>query len=86
VSRKICRRLDRDALKTEIDSVKAKAKEENLSATTLRAIGILLLVTAACVAILNLKRVADLGMLWLSPVLLVIGIGLVVKARGANKS
>ena len=49
----------------------------DLSATTLRVIGILFLVTAAVVAILNLKRVANLGMLWLNAPLLVIGIAFV---------
>ena len=52
-----------------------------MSATTLRTIGILILVAAAGVAILNLKRVANLGMMWLVPVLMVIGIGLVVRSR-----
>ena len=37
-----------------------------MSATTLRLIGILFLVGAAVVAVLNLKRVANLGMIWLS--------------------
>jgi hypothetical protein len=40
-------------------------------------IGILFLVAAAVVAVLNLKRVANLGMMWLSPPLLVLGIALV---------
>jgi hypothetical protein len=44
-------------------------------------IGILFLVAAAIVAILNLKRVANLGMLWLTAPLLIIGIALVVIAR-----
>jgi hypothetical protein len=48
-----------------------------LSATTLRVIGILFLVAAAVVAVLNLKRVANLGMLWLNAPLLVIGIAFV---------
>jgi hypothetical protein len=54
---------------------------EILSATTLRVIGILFLVAAAVVAILNLKRAANLGMMWLSPPLLIVGIALVVMAR-----
>jgi hypothetical protein len=37
----------------------------------------LFLVTAAVVAVLNLKRVANLGMMWLSPPLLVVGIAFV---------
>jgi hypothetical protein len=48
-----------------------------LSAKTLKIIGFLFLVAAAVVAILNLKRVADLGMIWLSPPLLIVGIALV---------
>jgi hypothetical protein len=51
-----------------------------LSATTLRVIGILFLVAAAVVAVLNLKRVANLGMMWLSPPLLILGIALVAIA------
>ncbi|HEX9422901.1 MAG TPA: hypothetical protein VF899_06635 [Pyrinomonadaceae bacterium] len=48
-----------------------------MSATTLRVIGILFLVAAAVVAVLNLKRVANLGMLWLNAPLLVIGIAFI---------
>jgi hypothetical protein len=54
---------------------------KNLSATTLRVIGILLLVTAAVVAVLNLKRVANLGMVWLWPPLFIVGIGLIAVSR-----
>ena len=52
----------------------------DLSPTTLRVIGILFLVTAAVVAVLNLKRVANLGMVWLSPPLLIVGVALVALA------
>jgi len=52
-----------------------------LSSKTLRLIGILFLVTAAVLAVLNLKRVADLGTLWISMPLLIIGIALVAIAR-----
>ena len=52
----------------------------NLSATTLRVIGILFLVAAAVVAVLNLKRVANLGLVWLSPPLLIVGMAFVVLA------
>jgi len=51
-----------------------------LSVTTLRVIGLLFLVTAAVVAVLNLKRVANLGMMWLSPPLLIVGVALVALA------
>lgn len=52
-----------------------------MSATTLRVLGILFLVAAAAVAVMNLKRVANLGMFWLSPPLLIVGIGLVAASR-----
>jgi hypothetical protein len=51
-----------------------------LSATTLRVIGILFLVAAAVVAVLNLKRVANLGMMWLSPPLMIVGLAFVALA------
>lgn len=54
--------------------------KNNLSPTTLRIIGILFLVAAAVVAVLNLKRVANLGMVWLSPPLLILGLALVAVA------
>ncbi|HEX6648757.1 MAG TPA: hypothetical protein VF075_04440 [Pyrinomonadaceae bacterium] len=47
----------------------------------LRLIGILLLVAAVVAAILNLHRVADLGMPWLAPLLLVLGMALVIFAK-----
>ena len=47
----------------------------------LRVIGLLLLVAAVVAAILNLHRVADLGMPWLAPLLLVLGAAFVVFAR-----
>lgn len=52
-----------------------------MSSSVLRNLGILFLIAAAVVAVLNLKRVANLGIMWLSPVLLVIGIAFVVNAR-----
>ena len=47
----------------------------------LRLIGILLLVAAVAAAILNLHRVADLGMPWLAPLLLVLGAAFVVFSK-----
>jgi len=44
-------------------------------------IGIVLLITAAVVAILNLHRVADLRMPWLAPLIMVCGIVFVILAR-----
>jgi hypothetical protein len=43
-------------------------------------IGFLFLVAAAVVAVLNLKRVANLGMMWLSPPLLIVGLAIVALA------
>ena len=50
-------------------------------ALLLRLIGILLIVGAVAAAILNLHRVADLGMPWLAPLLLVLGAAFVVFAK-----
>ena len=52
-----------------------------MNPTLLRVIGFLLLVAAVVAAILNLHRVADLGMPWLAPLLLVLGVAFVVFAR-----
>jgi hypothetical protein len=43
-------------------------------------IGIVFLVAAAVVAVLNLRRVANLGMMWLSPPLLIVGLAFVALA------
>jgi hypothetical protein len=43
-------------------------------------IGFLFLVAAAVVAVLNLKRVANLGMMWLSPPLMIVGLAFVAFA------
>ena len=51
----------------------------------LRIIGILFLVGAVLAAILNLHRVANLGMPWLAPLLLIFGAALVVFAKRAGK-
>lgn len=56
-----------------------------MSPKTLALIGILFLVAAAVVAVLNLKRVADLGMVWLSPVLLIFGAALMAISRRQGK-
>jgi hypothetical protein len=52
-----------------------------MSAKTVRLLGIVCLITAALMAVLNLKRVANLGTFWLSAPLLVIGIALVAASR-----
>jgi hypothetical protein len=49
--------------------------------TTVRIIGIVLLVAAAVIAVLNLKRVANLGVGSFVGVLVVLGVLLVVKAK-----
>ena len=46
-----------------------------------RVIGILFLVAAVVAAVLNLHRVANLGMPWLGPILLVLGAALVISAK-----
>jgi len=56
-----------------------------MSRGLLRLIGILLLVAAAVAAILNLHRVANLGMPWLAPLLLVLGAAFMVFARGRQR-
>jgi len=40
-----------------------------------------MLLAAVVIALLNLKRVANLGMLWLNAPLLVMGVALVLAAR-----
>jgi len=52
-----------------------------MNPSLIRLIGFLLLVAAVVAAILNLHRVADLGMPWLAPLLLVLGVAFVVFAR-----
>ena len=52
-----------------------------MSATTLRVIGFLFLVAAAVVAVMSLKRVANLGMVWLAAPLLIVGVGLLGASR-----
>ena len=56
-----------------------------MSPTAARMIGILFLVAAVAVAILNLKRVAALGMPWLAPVFIVLGAGLLAASRKARR-
>jgi hypothetical protein len=52
-----------------------------MSSKTLRLIGILFLVAATVLAVLNLKSVADLGALWAALPLMIIGIVLIAIAR-----
>jgi hypothetical protein len=43
--------------------------------------GMVFLVTAAVLAVLNLKRVADLGTFWVATPLLIVGMALIILAR-----
>ncbi len=52
-----------------------------MSNSTLRMLGIVCLVAAIVLAILNLKRVANLGTFWVSTPLLIVGIILITRAR-----
>ena len=52
-----------------------------MPAKTLRILSIVCLVAAAVVAVMNLKRVADLGMIWLPGVLVVCGAALMIASR-----
>ena len=52
-----------------------------MNSSTLRLIGFVFLIAAIISAVLNLKRVADLGMIWLTPVLLICGVVLVAAAK-----
>lgn len=52
-----------------------------VNSSTLRLIGFVFLIAAIISAVLNLKRVADLGMTWLTPVLLICGVVLVAAAK-----
>jgi hypothetical protein len=47
----------------------------------LRITGILFLIAAIVAAVLNLKRVANLGMPWLAPLLIILGAALTIAAK-----
>jgi hypothetical protein len=49
--------------------------------STLRIIGIVFLILAAAVAVLNLRRVADLGAVALPSVLTIVGLAFILRAR-----
>ena len=55
----------------------------NMSPKAMRLAGILFVVAAAVLMILNLKRVADLGSYWTAIPLFVIGIALIARSRKA---
>ena len=50
-----------------------------------RLVGILFLVAACVAAVLNLNRVANLGMPWLAPLFLIIGAAFVIFSKRAEK-
>jgi hypothetical protein len=51
----------------------------------MRMIGFLFIVAAVAVAILNLKRVAALGMPWLAPFFIVLGAGMIAASTRAKR-
>jgi len=51
-----------------------------------RLIGILFLVAACVAAVLNLHRVANLGMPWLGPLLLIVGAAFVIFSKRGEKN
>jgi hypothetical protein len=55
----------------------------NMSPKAMRIAGIIFMVAAAVLMVLNLKRVADLGSYWTAIPLFVIGIALVARSRKA---
>ena len=57
-----------------------------MTAPVLSVIGVLFLIAAVAAAILNLHRVADLGMPWLAPLFIVIGAAFVVFSRRSRTS
>jgi Ca2+/Na+ antiporter len=52
-----------------------------MSPTAFRLIGILFLIAAAVMAVMNLKRVANLGTFWISGTLFTIGTAFILLAR-----
>jgi fatty acid desaturase len=56
-----------------------------MTSSVLRLIGILFTIAAAVVAVLNLHRVANLGLPWLGPLLLIVGVTLVGFARRSKR-
>jgi hypothetical protein len=52
-----------------------------MSPRTMRIIGIIFMLLAATVAILNLRRVANLGAFYLPAILIVLGAAFILRAR-----
>jgi len=57
-----------------------------MTPSTMRILGIACFVAAVAIAILNLKRFAGLGMNSLVPILMILGIVFVARAKRAGKS
>jgi hypothetical protein len=55
----------------------------NMTPATARLIGIIFMLAAAILMILNLKRVANLGSYWVALPLFIIGVALVARSRRA---
>jgi hypothetical protein len=56
-----------------------------MTPSVLRLIGILFLVAAVVAAVLNLHRVANLGMPWLAPLFIIVGAAFVIFAKRGRK-
>jgi hypothetical protein len=56
-----------------------------MTSPVLRLIGILFAVAAVVAAVLNLHRVANLGMPWLAPLLIVVSAAFVIFAKRGRK-
>lgn len=57
-----------------------------MSPKVLRLVGVFFMVDAVIVAVLNLHRVANLGMTWLPPLFIVIGALFTVLARKKSRN
>jgi hypothetical protein len=55
----------------------------NMSKSTARLLGIIFMLAAAVLMILNLKRVANLGSFWVAIPLFVIGLALLARSKRA---
>ncbi|HYV07225.1 MAG TPA: hypothetical protein VFB82_21700 [Blastocatellia bacterium] len=55
-----------------------------MSPKTMRLVGIIFLVVAAVLMVLNLKRVADLGTFWVALPVFLIGVVLVARSKRAT--
>ncbi|MEJ7616880.1 MAG: hypothetical protein WKF30_07925, partial [Pyrinomonadaceae bacterium] len=58
-----------------------EGERQQVTPATMRIVGAILIALSAVVGILSLKRVADLDLKWLCPLLLLCGVALFMKAR-----